>query len=220
MPSNGQKAFLETEAGKKLPCLFNPSELEISLGTTWQGSEQINETGVPELKYTGNSSGSMSLELFFDTTSTGKSVTTYTNDIIKLTAVDKSLPGYSAEKMNGRPPWVIFHWGKFHSFRAVVESLKITYVYFSSSGDPLRARVSLTLKQLDDKEKFPAQNPTSGTPLPQKSHQVLPGETLDRIAYRYYGDPTRWRAIAAANGVSDPFGLRPGQTLDIPVMES
>jgi nucleoid-associated protein YgaU len=31
-----------------------------------------------------------------------------------------------------------------------------------------------------------------------------------------YGDPTRWRAIAEANGIDDPLALRRGRTLSIP----
>ena len=41
----------------------------------------------------------------------------------------------------------------------------------------------------------------SGTPEPNRVHQVQPGETLDRIAAKYFEDSTKWRSIAAANGV-------------------
>jgi nucleoid-associated protein YgaU len=78
----------------------------------------------------------------------------------------------------------------------------------------------VTLKQYADDSKFPAQNPTSGTPAPQRSHMVQPGETLDRIAWQHYGDSTRWRAIAAANRIRDPFSLRAGTMLDIPTVDT
>jgi hypothetical protein len=213
-----QKAQIKTEKGDTLDCLFNPQQLSISLGASWNG-ESVPGREVPELKYSGGSSGSMSLELFFDTTNTGKSVTVHTNKLMKMLKVDKSLSGYDAEKNNGRPPWVKFHWGKFHSFKSVITSLSITYVYFSSTGDPLRAKVSLTLTQMEQDDAFPAQNPTSGTPAPGRSHQVMPGETLDRISAQYYGDSTQWRAIAQANTIRDPFSLRPGVMLDIPTLE-
>ena len=45
------------------------------------------------------------------------------------------------------------------------------------------------------------------------------GETLDRIAATYYGDASRWRAVAAANGVEDPLNLPPGTVLSIPRLE-
>jgi nucleoid-associated protein YgaU len=47
-------------------------------------------------------------------------------------------------------------------------------------------------------------------------HRVQPGETLDRISARYYGDPTRWRDLALANDIEDPLGLRPGSLLSVP----
>ena len=48
---------------------------------------------------------------------------------------------------------------------------------------------------------------------------MQPGENLSLIAARYYADATRWRPIAAANGIRDPFRLRPGSILDIPQLE-
>ena len=47
-------------------------------------------------------------------------------------------------------------------------------------------------------------------------HRVQPGETLDRISAKYYGDSTRWRQIAAANGITDPLAIRVGSLLSIP----
>jgi nucleoid-associated protein YgaU len=49
---------------------------------------------------------------------------------------------------------------------------------------------------------------------------VQPGETLDRISARYYGDSTQWRRIAAANGISDPLSVRSGALLSIPRVSS
>jgi nucleoid-associated protein YgaU len=45
---------------------------------------------------------------------------------------------------------------------------------------------------------------------------VRVGDTLDRVAAKYYGDSTRWRSIATINGISDPLTIRPGQLLSIP----
>jgi nucleoid-associated protein YgaU len=100
-----------------------------------------------------------------------------------------------------------------------VESITINFTYFSSKGTPLRAEVSLQLKQAEAGD-FGKQNPTSGTPYPHQVHRVQPGETLDRISARYYGDATKWRALAAANAVEDPLTIRPGSLLGIPPLEA
>jgi nucleoid-associated protein YgaU len=49
---------------------------------------------------------------------------------------------------------------------------------------------------------------------------MMPGETLDRISARYYGDSNEWRSIAAANGIEDPLAVRPGSLLMIPEITS
>src|SRR5262249_16895053 len=115
-----------------------------------------------------------------------------------------------------RPPWVTFNWGDFHSFKAVVSALDLRFEYFSSTGVPLRARASITLTQYQEDMAFGPQNPTSGTPRPGRVHRVQPGEPLGPIAAVHFGDATRWRSIADANGIEDPLALRPGSLLSIP----
>jgi hypothetical protein len=218
MAAKGQKAYLETERRERIPCLFNPAELKLALANSWDADTKPGQQA-PALQYRGGESGTLDLELMFDTTATGSAVTEHTNKLVKLMQVDTKLPGYSEKQQNGRPGWVKFHWGSFHSFRCVITSLGITFTYFASSGTPLRANVSISLKQYQPEQSWPAQNPTSGTPAPAAAHVLQPGETLDRLAARYYGDPFRWRPIAEANGIADPFLLRPGTVLDIPRQE-
>jgi nucleoid-associated protein YgaU len=76
------------------------------------------------------------------------------------------------------------------------------------------------LKQFKESDAFGPQNPTSGTPRPHRTHRVQPGETLDRITARYYGDSTKWRLLAVANGIEDPLALRPGSLITVPRLES
>jgi hypothetical protein len=135
---------------------------------------------------------------------------------MKLMDIDPDLPGTDPEHNNARPPTVVFHWGDLHSFRAVVTDLRLSFTYFSSTGVPLRADAQLELRQFEASDAFSRQNPTSGTPKPSRVHRIQPGETLDRISARYYGDSTQWRRLAAANGIEDPLALRPGALLDIP----
>ena len=61
----------------------------------------------------------------------------------------------------------------------------------------------------------------SGTP---SIHVALRGETLSGLAARYLGDGSKWRDIARANAMDDPFDLltpaghalagKPGLTLE------
>jgi LysM repeat protein len=215
--ASSNKAYLLTEDNTNIPCLFNPGELELHQANGW-AADIMPGKGVPTLRYTGAASGQLHLNLFFDTTDTGTAVTTYTSQLLSLMAVDSSLPGSSAATNNARPPWVVFHWGDFHSFKAVVSKLELTFDYFASDGTPLRASADLVLTQYQEDMSFGPQNPTSGTPRPHRTHQVQPGETLDRISAMHLGDSGQWRSIAELNGIEDPLDLRPGSLLAIPGM--
>jgi LysM repeat protein len=211
-----QKAYLEVESGGRVDAMFNPTTFAFSTQNNWE-SDQIPGKNTPSLRYAGGAGGTFDLSLVFDTTDTGKSVTTHTDKLLKLLEVDEELAGYDAEKNNGRPPWVKFHWGThLHSFKAVITSANISFTYFAADGLPLRASVDLSLKQYEPDANWGPQNPTSRTPKPKRTHQVQVGDTLDRIAARYYGDPTKWRDIATLNGVADPLDLAPGRLLSVP----
>ena len=216
MPTQLQKAYLEVETGARVECMFNPTTFAFSASARWE-SDQVPGKNTPSLRYAGGGSGSFSLSLVFDTTDVGTTVTRHTNALLGLMEIDTSLAGYDAAKNNGRPPWVKFHWGtELHSFKAVITSTNVTFTYFSSEGMPLRANVEVSLEQYEPDANWGPQNPTSGTPSPNRTHQIQAGETLDRIAARYFGDPTRWRTLAAANGIADPLDLKPGRIISIP----
>lgn len=215
-----EKAFLKFErSNEPLACLFNPETISISKANQWSGKSLPGQT-VPTLVFKGQSSGTMSFDLIFDTTDTGAPVTNYTNKLLSYMEIDPNLPGTDENSNNGRPPFVVFHWGRLTSFPAVIENADISFTYFSSSGVPLRATVKLKLTQYMQSRAFTKQNPTSGTPSPHRVHRVQPGETLDRISAHYYGDSTRWRQLAIANGIEDPLGIRPGSLLTVPQLSS
>lgn len=57
----------------------------------------------------------------------------------------------------------------------------------------------------------------SGVTFPTLQYvYIQPGDTLWSIASRMYGNPKRWRAIAAANPGVDPRRMQPGQRLILP----
>jgi nucleoid-associated protein YgaU len=215
-PSQLQKAYLEPETGAHIECMFNPARFSFSTSNRWE-SDQVPGRAAPMMRFAGGDSGSFSLSLVFDTTTDGTPVTIHTGKLLKLMKVDESLPGFDAKSNSGRPPWVRFHWGThLHSFKAIIKSIEVTFTYFSNEGLPLRANVEMSLEQYEPDGNWGPQNPTSGTPHPNRTHQIQVGDTLDRLAARYYGDSTKWRGIAGANGIRDPLDLRPGALIAIP----
>ena len=220
MTTQLQKAFIEHENGDRIDCMFSPAKLSFTAENRWQ-ADYIPGKAAPELRYVGGAGGSFELSLVFDTTADGSAVTAHTQKLEKLLAVDQELAGFDTARNSGRPPWVRFVWGSYlRSFKAVVTRLAVTYTYFSSDGIPLRANVEMSLEQYEPENNFGPQNPTSGTPRPGRSHQVQPGDTLDRIAARYFADANAWRRIATANGILDPLGVTPGTLLAIPESEA
>ena len=215
-PAQLQKAILETEGGARIECMFNPAKFSFTASNRWE-SDPLPGKAAPSMRFAGGSGGSFSLSLVFDTTADGTAVTVHTNKLLTLMKVDTTLPGYDPTLNNGRPPWVKFRWGtQIPTFKAIITSMQVSFTYFSSEGMPLRSNVEMSLEQFEADDNWGRQNPTSGTPKPNRTHQVRVGDTLDRVAAKYYGDSTKWRSIADLNGISDPLAIRPGQLLSIP----
>ena len=63
----------------------------------------------------------------------------------------------------------------------------------------------------------PAVSAAPVVPTPTaRTYIVQPGDTLADITALFYGSPTAWRTIVAANPGLDPAALQPGTTLAIP----
>lgn len=48
------------------------------------------------------------------------------------------------------------------------------------------------------------------------SYTVQSGDTLSKIAKRFYGDPNHYHAIAQASGISNPDHIEVGQEITLP----
>lgn len=102
-----------------------------------------------------------------------------------------------------------------HCFKGIAESVSQEYTLFSSEGTPLRAKLTLVLREYKTlSEQFTQLNLNS--PDKTQIHPLQEGETLALIAARHYGDASYWRLIARANGLDDPRRLTPGQFVRLP----
>src|SRR5206468_11071186 len=108
------KAYLKTERGDRIDCLFNPSELTVSKSNSWNAG-QSKGRNAPELRFQGGQSATLSLSLTFDTTHKGEDVTIHTTKLLDAMKADLSVPGADRQRNSARPPWVECHWGKLHS---------------------------------------------------------------------------------------------------------
>jgi hypothetical protein len=222
-PAGFELAYITIEdQSAPIKCLFNPKEYSISKTSSWQ--KKANSTAIPNLQYGGGEPRKLSLDLFFDASDDPSGDV---RDITeKLFALLEAHDKYKKEKKK-RPPSVQFRWGGSWTFPAVIDSLSVQYVLFRPDGTPIRATAKLSLTQVEKAvEKKSSggpkkgQNPTTRGTADLRSHVVRDGDSLPSIAYKSYGDPTRWRAIAEANGIDDPLALRRGHVLGVPQVDA
>ena len=205
------------ESNESVGVMFNPTEYSMSKSNSWDPVKIVG-SNIPRLEFTSGGSTELSLELLFDTYESGVDVRDHTNKIYKMTQIDSSTVD-SATGI-GRPPRVLFSWGRVFNFAAVITSFSINYTLFLSDGKPVRARVSLSLQECEDSSQQSPQNPTTQGTIGNKIHIVKPGDTLDRIAYQEYKKSSAWRFIADTNNLDNPRDLRPGQALAIRPLQS
>jgi Contractile injection system tube protein/LysM domain len=221
IPSGFQKAKLEVEGGDTIECAFNPSSYTVSKTNVWNYKPS---TGVdlPDGEFGGGLPRRTNLSLLLDVSllGTDQSVKDTANKLLKMMEAGGGGGGGSA------PPKVTFRWGSVDLPKSVPVSLTIQYILFHPNGEPIRATVDLELAQAEKASTASgspgnqAQNPTTRAERGLRVHRVRDGDSLTSIAYDAYGDPTRWRTIAEANGIDDPMRLRRGRELNIPRLES
>lgn len=160
---NGYRASAEGGDGERwLRVHFNPETLKTSLSTNLKSSDR-GGSGRTGGQYIEKSESSLSLELVFDTSTTAPDIHeepsaagTVTrlvhSDVRRFTRtlatffLQTRTPSQAASRKPPPPSRCHFRWGSF-GFTGMVSSMSETLDYFSSDGVPLRATVSLTLKE-------------------------------------------------------------------------
>ena len=223
------KATLTAEYSSGLievfPVQYNPTEFSLDKGVQLA---EINIPGLdsPLLQFVRGQNEKLTVDLFFDTSDSGTgatavSVTTLTDPIYSFVKIEPD--GHA-------PPIVKFAWNpafpglalpaasgnqRRFEFRGVVESCRQKFTYFSSEGVPLRATLSLSLREYKTLDEQLAQL-NLNSPDRTHAHLTREGETLSRVAGTYYRQPGAWRSIAEQNAIDDPRRIDPGLLLTIP----
>jgi len=209
----------QSPIGDPVPVQFNPSSLRLKLTNQSDGGRS---RGRQRRQNNGQSSTVLSMDLVFDTADEGTadapvSVRTKTSEVEKFV-----LP-----KQDGgeTPPRLQFQWDKL-IIAGIVESLDIEFDHFAENGAPLRARVSLSIKEQEPKYTYlqsgrgskgsanasnpggmGAATPGGGTNEPtavskpsDRSAQALENETAAEFLARQGLDPAAWRGLDADLG--------------------
>jgi hypothetical protein len=141
---------------------FNPDSLKTSLSTNLKSSDR-GGSGRTGGQYIEKSESTLTLELLFDTSTTAPDIYeepsgagTVTrivhSDVRRITRtlatffLQTRTPGQAKSSRPPPPSRCHFRWGSF-GFTGMVSSMTETLDYFSPDGVPLRASVSLSLKE-------------------------------------------------------------------------
>jgi phage tail protein X len=195
---------------------FNPKEYSVDRSSNWSAKPATADPDGTKSEFLNAQPRSMKLEMFFDGTELRNPVA-LRRDIALLFTTTVPHPS-TIRRPPPSPPFVIFAWGMTRSFVAFVKQLGVKYTMFLPDGTPVRATANLTLEEIPPKAL--AQNPTSGGAGTLRTHTVVDGDSLQSLAYREYGSPAAWRAIAEANGIDDPLRLPAGSSLLMPAADS
>lgn len=78
------------------------------------------------------------------------------------------------------------------------------------------AAASQSQRKKSDKKSNKSEQPKDPSRSNGQTYTIQSGDSLASIAQEVYGDPTKWRDIAQANELREPYSLTVGQSLEIP----
>ena len=226
----GKATFTDLDGGGgSFAVQFNPKELKLDEKASWKPSEEHGQSK-PLLTYEKGEPTQLTMELIFDTTDTGDNVNSKfiqpLRDFMTARYKDDAVAAdVKTDKPNVRPCYCLFEWGGF-SFNGVVEKVNATFLMFSSDGTPLRAKVSVGMKE---RERSVSGGGGGGVTLTAgaivsgsktvtqvtgnvTTYTVKEGDTPASIANATGADE---RDIIHANNLPDPINLTPGEGLVI-----
>jgi len=202
-PAQLAKAFIiSTHSGERIPVMYNPEEYRLEQGNNFA---EIGIPGLdaPPVQYVRGKARTLSMDLFFDTYEGRTDVRQHSNRVVRL--LDK-LPQTSA------PPILLFVMGPF-TFECVLVDVSQRFTMFQRDGAPVRATLTVRLQEFVRVQVEVEHGLFIGPPT---LHNVASQQTASGLAAAYLGDPRRWRELAEANNIDDPFRLQEGRTLIIP----
>jgi hypothetical protein len=209
--------------GEPITVQLNPASLRYAMNNNVDMGKAFAR---PSTQYQGTSSATLTFDLVFDSADEGTSDAPV--DVRRRTRrLEQFL--LPARDARAAPPRVKFVYGTFEVI-GVMSGLNCELDLFAASGVPLRAKLSVTIKE--QRPEFDAKLAGAGADAARpaaaagtggsagaarrgdRTAAALAGESVAGFAARMGQDPTSWRQVAAANGVTDPVRMPPGAMLD------
>lgn len=214
---SGSKATFTSldKPGVSFTVQYNPKEFRVEKSLTWEEAKTQGQSTNP-IQFQKGAPMTASFDLIFDTTADTppKNVQkVWVEALLALTNADVTpSQGEAKELDKKRPHALTFQWGSF-KMKCVIESVNCTYLMFASSGEAVRARCSVKLKQWEIEAFAGSGTSSRASDAKIKLVDVKGGQTLSQAASAAGSD---MRTVAKANGITDPMADLTGQVLSIP----
>jgi len=192
------------DEGNTIEALFNPKEYTISKTTSWVEHKTKGKDS-PFVHFSGGKRRTLTMDLFFDTSIMKENVSDYVKEL-------ESLMLMMDNESKKRPPLLFVSWGeKSLHFKCVLEDMKQKYTMFTEKGTPVRAMVSVTFKEINEKQtrRF------GGTPR-RRTRTVRDRETIFCVCESTPEAHRNWRENASYNDVEDPAHIPAGTQMSMP----
>ncbi|MDO4278935.1 MAG: LysM peptidoglycan-binding domain-containing protein [Lachnoclostridium edouardi] len=212
-------------ADETIKCSINPSQYVLKNSVSYKEDTDVG-SDVSRLVFLSGGKSELSLTLYFD--SANDSMENGLGIASNLTAgstfmlppvTDKTEKIKKAIKVEGglhKPPLISFQWGNL-DFKGAITSMTETFTMFNTFGKPIRSKMDLTMKAVEEPSFTRMVNPFQ-SPDRTKCRTIVEGTSLWSIAYEEYGDCEMWRVIAKANGLMSPLDIKAGQVIKVPAI--
>ena len=188
--------------------LFNPNTYSQKYEVVYQPRQGAGDTGSPQV-YGKIKPQEYSFEFLFDGTGTAIEKVNVPDAIEHFLKVTGKHDGEIH-----RPMYLLITWGKLLS-KCVLKSADITYSLFEPGGVALRAKVRAAFSE-NIADTLRVARERRNSPDLTHVHTVAAGEHLSQLAFRYYGDESRYLQVAEYNRLANFRKLEPGQQLLFP----
>jgi phage protein U len=127
---------------------YRPKDLQVVQSVPWTKHSNKSEQGTLQLEFSGAEGRATTLELFFDASE--RQGGTIAGEIWKLALLARVRSSTRKEDEFKRPHHCVLVFGRVYIggvFQCVIESMTTKYTMFSPDGEPIRATVTLQLKE-------------------------------------------------------------------------
>lgn len=202
---------------KSMEVMYNPAKLEESFSINYDEPKAAGSSK-DKKKFERLTTGDINMEFLFDGTaaSIAKKKDSKSEEVMEQIAKFRKLT-LELKGETHETPYLAISWGSI-LIKGRLKNAKFTYTLFSPSGNPIRAKVNVTLvRSKNDKDTTLFENKSS----PDLTHFriVKAGDTLPLMTKAIYGKTSYYLEVARINNLKNFTKLKAGDTIYFPPLD-